>query len=146
MSEAQKRRLSVDPDLAEQIKEQAIARGKQMKGLPMGGLCKADENHHKAILWKFRSPTGQIIEEWNLNNLVRNHFHLFHPDDVLWERVGNRIDCRAAMRLRHLAQVTKSGEFKDQSWKGWSLIDRTPGCGASRRKSWGSPIGAAIDG
>jgi len=90
---------------------------------PPGPSAKGPD-HFKARYWILMAPTKQIIEGWNLNELVRNHAYLFHPDDVVWHG-RSKAKCRASKGLRQLFEMKKDGSGpKVLSWKGWMIGDR----------------------
>ena len=91
---------------------------------PAGSKCFKDENNINAKYWVLKSPNQQIVEGWNLNEIVRKNEHLFDKDDVSWFGESNN-QCRAAKGLRGLFEMKKDGSGpKNLSWKGWMIGDR----------------------
>lgn len=108
---------------------QRTARMKLGKPNPPGPSAKGPD-HCKALYWKLRSPQRQVIEGWNLNELVRVNAHLFDPKDVEWRKHR----CRAARGLSALYETKSDGTFRSHEWKGWIALDRLPWCGPERKK------------
>lgn len=80
--------------------------------------------HWKARYWILKAPNQQIIQGWNLNELIRQNASLFLPDDVKWYGKSNS-RCRASKGLRQLFEMKKDGSGpKVLSWKGWMIGDR----------------------
>lgn len=102
--------------------ERNAATGKLIAGVPKPpGPTGKGPDHLKAIYWQLKSPNQQMIEGWNLNELVRTNAHLFQPADLVWK--GS--DCRATKGLRGLFEM-RNGELFRRSWKGWAIGDRRP--------------------
>ena len=75
-----------------------------------------DESHIRARVWRLRSPQNVTIGPFkNLAFFIRNHRHLFLPEDTL-EPV---LKCRAYNGICHL---NPNGKLKIVSgtWKGWT--------------------------
>lgn len=112
--------------------------GKRKIGVdnPPGPSAKGPD-HWRAVYWKVRSPDREIIEGWNLNELVRRNAHLFDPNDLVWTGKSNT-RCRATKGLRSLFSVTKlkGGGYRRASncWKGWVAVDKLPVCPPDRTK------------
>src|SRR5882762_10211960 len=92
------------------------------KGVIQVGRSAASPEHHCAVYWKIKSPSGLILEGWNLNHLVRQNSHLFAKKDVVWKTTSNRSKrCLASQCLSHLFVVVKDGaggfRFMKNSWK-----------------------------
>lgn len=89
---------------------------------PLAG--KFETNVH-AERWCLRTPDrGQIYEFTNLAHFIRNHSHLFNPDDLVINRFGT---CKAE---RGLAKLSPRRREVKGSWKGWqwvSTIERRVG-------------------
>lgn len=85
---------------------------------PPGPSAKGPDNMF-AKYWQLKGPNQQIIEGWNLNELVRANAHLFSQSDIKW----NGSDCRATKGLRTLFRM-KNGSPRTHSWKGWTIGDR----------------------
>lgn len=101
----------------EVVAKRARRAGDTMRGIPqpMGGLtAKAEHNAH-AKLFSVFSPDGNLFSFRNLNHFVREHPHLFAPQDVVWKGKDSNPWCRAN---RGLASLFKSRPRRQ--WKGWS--------------------------
>lgn len=85
---------------------------------PPGPSAKGPENMFSKY-WQLRTPNMNMIEGWNLNELIRTHAHLFSPSDLNWKGPN----CRASRGLRNLF-VIKDGKPKAKFWKGWTIGDR----------------------
>lgn len=87
---------------------------------PPGPSAKSAD-HWKAKYWILKAPNQQIVQGWNLSELIRQYAHLFHPDDIVWEKSM----CRASKGIRQLFEMRKDGAgAKMHSWKGWMIGDR----------------------
>lgn len=84
------------------------------------------EPKYAKVWWQFESPNKEIIEGYNLIDLIKQHQHLFDPDDVVWTQgtYGRAPTCKAASRLYQLSNIKKNGEYRNQSWKGWKLTEK----------------------
>lgn len=98
--------------------------GDQKMGTPNPpGPSAKGPDHFKSRYWILKAPTQQIIEGWNLSELVRQNAHLFEPADVVWHGKG-KCTCRARRRLGGLFEMKKDGSGpRLLSWKGWVAID-----------------------
>ncbi len=96
------------------------------RSMPAGPGAKGP-NHWKAKYYRLRTPQRQIIEGWNLVELIRKNEHLFHADDVKWysPKGGKHTKgvCRALKGLRQLFEIRKNGKIC-YTWKGWTNGDR----------------------
>src|SRR3990172_7078364 len=97
-------------------------------GVPMPpGPGAKGPDHWKAKYWIFKAPNQQIIQGWNLNELVRENAHLFDKRDVVWYG-KSKCKCRATKGLRSLFEMRKDctgAEIrKTHFWKGWTIGDR----------------------
>ncbi len=110
--------------------KKARAEGRSMLPSELYALTKDEKyarsgkgiKHRLAKYWKLKAPTGEIVEGINLNELIRQHKHLFLPDDVVWGGpAGNQ--CRAACCISQLTHKKPNGEYRRNSWKGWRLIE-----------------------
>ena len=75
--------------------------------------------HHKAVHGLLRSAENKTYRFDNMSEFVRNHEHLFAPEDVVWNK---RFHCRA---LKGLLTLTAKGNHTRGSWKGWTLVSYT---------------------
>lgn len=68
--------------------------------------------------WRLISPTGVVYEFHNLHHFVRNHGHLFAPEDTIWKWTGGKRGtggeyCNATAGISNIIRGIV------QSWKGW---------------------------
>ena len=108
----------------EKVAETNRRTGAQKKGTPNPpGLTEKGPKNQSAKYWILKAPTQEIIRGMNLNELIRQHAHLFAPDDIKWFGHSNA-ECRAAKALRKLFSMKKDGTPRHHSWKGWMIGDR----------------------
>lgn len=69
-----------------------------------------------ARTWRIRSPVNKVYEFRNLQMFIRENPHLFHPDDVIWNRSHGKA-CAASRGIQILSHRKK---FPVGSWKGWT--------------------------
>jgi hypothetical protein len=98
-------------------KRAAPLRGRPQRAL----LTKKGPTHWGAMIGAVRSPENIVYEFRNLTHFVREHPHLFNPDDVMWRKRGSNETCRAA---KGLINLFGKGKVVNGSWKGWTRYSR----------------------
>lgn len=83
------------------------------------------EDHFKSSYWEIKSPNGVTIEGTNLCEIIRKNEHMFDPSDVQWRKRANSNQerCRARDGIYRLLVTKADGEYRNQSWKGWKLVN-----------------------
>lgn len=78
------------------------------------------ENHGRAVHAVLRDPSGKIWHVKNVLKFVREHEHLFAPEDVAW--TGPHLSqCRVARQLSNLWRRKNP----QTTVKGWTLVSKT---------------------
>lgn len=74
--------------------------------------CQKGIKHHAGRKWHIRSPSNITFHVLNLAEFIRQHRHLFHPDDV------------PVKALRGIGMLRPSDTRKRISgtWKGWTWV------------------------
>lgn len=80
----------------------------------------ASAKHWKSKFWQLKSPSEELIEGANLNQIIRDNAHLFDPMDVVWKNAR----CNASHGIRHLFDIKEDGSLRNNSWKGWRIGDK----------------------
>jgi hypothetical protein len=78
------------------------------------------ENHAKALNVIFRDPNNKIWHVKNVLKFVREHEHLFSPEDVVWR--GKKLD--SCKMVSAFAKLTRNVDRRSSS-KGWTLVSKT---------------------
>lgn len=77
---------------------------------------RAGTENHSAKKWSLRDNRGRVHQFKNLRHFIREHPHLFAPEDVQWMKHGREAHCRAmALANLHPDRVRPFGQ-----WKGWT--------------------------
>ncbi len=71
-----------------------------------------------AQMWHIRSPENKAYRFRNLTHFVREHEHLFMPDDVIWKPHGSGLRCKAVAGLMKMSPRGKH----PSPWKGWRWV------------------------
>lgn len=106
-------------EVAREYAEKAKATKRKMPMYQKG------EQHVRASVWRFRSPTNTIYEFKNLAEFLRRHGNLFAVEDLNWQRVGTTEICRAYKGLAALRPYLADGTPRKRvegSWKGWRWL------------------------
>lgn len=102
------------------VAEQCRRLGRAKLGKPnVAGPSAAGPDNMFAKYWCLKAPNQQVIEGKNLNEIIRQHSHLFKPEDVVWKKS----QCRASKGIRQLINRNKDKK-PPNSWKGWRLKSR----------------------
>lgn len=92
--------------------------------MELTGRRGANENHHRAKFYRFKSPKNVVIEGRNLALLIRNNEHLFDSIDLVMKARSAKhpgsVSCNAHKQLSRLGG--KAG--KVCSWKGWIILKK----------------------
>ena len=100
--------------IAREFKECRIA---GVKASPLSG--KFETNSH-ARRWSLRTPNrAHVFEFLNLAHFIRNHSHLFEPEDLVISAKSTA--SRAELGLAKLSPRRKNPKG---SWKGWQWVSR----------------------
>lgn len=96
-------------------------RAAPMRGRPQKHpLTAKGPQHQGASAGVLRSPDNVTYHYKNLTHFVREHPHLFLPEDVQWSD-GKRQTCRAVKGLLGLREKTRP----HGTWKGWTVVSFT---------------------
>jgi hypothetical protein len=81
--------------------------------------------HQKAVVFHLRDASNRVHDGRNLLHFVREHEHMFLPEDVRWVPLStkkpNALTCRAYKGLGTLFLKARS----IGSWKGWTRVSRS---------------------
>jgi hypothetical protein len=103
---------------------QVEARVKSMRGRPQKALLtKKGPTNKKSMRGAIRSPDNVVYEFGNLLDWVRNHEHIFKPEDVQWRSKprGTRMATPTCRAYKGLMNLFGHGKHVNGSWKGWTV-------------------------
>ena len=115
----QNAKLLQRPEVRERVRQAlkesplaAEAFKKMRAALESSEKCQKGIKHHAGRKWHIRSPSNVTFHFVNLSEFIRQHRHLFHPDDV------------PVKALRGIGMLRPSETRKRISgtWKGWTWV------------------------
>ncbi len=111
------------PECGEAARAEHLARAEITEavkaGLAASPITQRDEKNHGAKNYSLLAPDGTLYRFRNLAHFVREHHHLFAPEDVAPNPARpTSLICRATVGLGQLRPGRKLRR-KTESWKGW---------------------------
>ena len=103
---------------------------RKLTGVPANGRTAMGPENRLSLVGRLRDPDGRVHAFRNLMHFVREHHHLFHPDDVAWrprktppaKYPDKARDSKVCNAYTGLARLNPSTKCQVGSWKGWTWI------------------------
>lgn len=75
--------------------------------------------HIRALNWIVRDPANRVHQFKNLALFIRTNPDLFSPEDVVWVKRGNGMNCRA---MSGISSIRPTCRKVRPTWKGWTWV------------------------